>query len=60
MGHIAMMNPCGLDDTEMTNLAAEAGKPVTVTEVAEAFVRQFGRVLACETTLVGEAASAAG
>ena len=60
MGHIALMNPCGLDDTEMTSLSAEAGKAVTVAEVAEAFVRQFGRVLECETTLVGEVASAAG
>ena len=60
MGHIALMNPCGLDDTEMTSLSAEAGKAVTVAEVAEAFVRQFGRVLECETTSVGEVTSAAG
>ncbi len=48
MAHIALMNPCGLEDTEMTSLAAEAGKPVTVAEAAEAFVRQFARALDCE------------
>ena len=49
MAHIALMNPCGLEDTEMTSLSAEAGRPVAVAEVGEAFVRQFARVLECET-----------
>ncbi len=49
MGHIALMNPCGLEDTEMTSLAAEAGAPVTVAEAGAAFVRQFARALGCET-----------
>ncbi|MYD29472.1 MAG: hypothetical protein F4X03_11300 [Dehalococcoidia bacterium] len=57
MEHIALMNPCGLEDTEMTSLSAEVGRPVAVGEVAEAFVRQFARVLECE---VGESASAVG
>ena len=26
MEHIALMNPCGLEDTEMTSLSAEAGR----------------------------------
>ncbi|HCV00070.1 MAG: octanoyltransferase [Dehalococcoidia bacterium] len=50
MGHIALMNPCGLENTEMTSLSAEAGRAISVAEVAEAFVRQFGRLLECETT----------
>ena len=54
MEHIALMNPCGLEDTEMTSLSAEAGRPVAVEEVAEAFVRQFARVLECEVAGVRE------
>ena len=61
MAHIALMNPCGLEDTEMTSLAAEAGAPITVAEASAAFVRQFARVLDCETRPAPqEAASAAG
>lgn len=48
MQHISFMNPCGLEDTEMTSLAAETGTAITVGEVGEAFVRQFARVLGCE------------
>lgn len=48
MRHISFMNPCGLEDTEMTSLAAETGTAMTVPEVGEAFVRQFARVLGCE------------
>ena len=49
MEHIALMNPCGLADAEMTSLSAEAGRPVTVAQAAEAFTHQFARALACET-----------
>ena len=48
MAHIALMNPCGLEDTEMTSLAAEAAQPVTVAQASEAVVRHFARVLRCE------------
>ena len=50
MAHIALMNPCGLEDTEMTSLAAEAAQPVTVAQASEAFVRHFARVLDCEVS----------
>ena len=50
MAHIALMNPCGLEDTEMTSLAAEAAQPVTVAQASEAFVRHFARVLGCEVS----------
>ena len=50
MAHIALMNPCGLEDTEMTSLAAEAAQPVTVAQASEAFVRHFARVLRCEVS----------
>ena len=49
MAHIALMNPCGLADAEMTSLSAEAGRPVTVARAADAFTRHFARALACET-----------
>ena len=54
MAHIALMNPCGLEDTEMTSLAAEAAQPVTVAQASEAFVRHFARVLDCAVEQVGE------
>ena len=54
MAHIALMNPCGIDDAEMTSLAAETGGPVAVADVAEAFVRHFARVLDCEPTEAAE------
>ncbi len=52
MTHIALMNPCGMADTEMTYLEAEAGQPVAMADVKDAFVREFERVTGCET-LVG-------
>ena len=54
MEHIALMNPCGLEDTEMTSLSAEAGQAVAVMEVGKAFVRQFARVLECEASRWGD------
>ncbi len=58
MAHIALMNPCGMADAEMTSLTAEADKSVAVAEVAEAFVHHFARVLDCEAALTPPAAGA--
>ncbi len=48
MSHFALINPCGMDDVEMTSMVAEAGKHIEFEDVAEAFLFHFGRVFACE------------
>ncbi|MCL4242506.1 MAG: lipoyl(octanoyl) transferase LipB [Dehalococcoidia bacterium] len=47
MSHFELINPCGMPDIEMTSMAAEVGKQVAFTEVAEAFIFHFARVFAC-------------
>ncbi|WP_309134165.1 lipoyl(octanoyl) transferase LipB [Cellulomonas sp.] len=37
--------PCGIDDADVTSLSAEAGRPVTVTEVAPVVERHLREVL---------------
>lgn len=59
MDHIALMNPCGMPDAEMTSLSAEVGKPIAMAEVTESFIYHFGHVFSCETEIVDLAAKAA-
>ncbi len=47
MSHFDLINPCGMQDVEMTSLSAEIGKQVPMPEVVEAFVFHFGRVFEC-------------
>jgi lipoyl(octanoyl) transferase len=47
-----LINPCGMTDVEMTSISREMGKPVSITQAAEAFVFHFERVFACSTELV--------
>lgn len=47
MSHWDLINPCGMHDTEMTSMAAEAGKQVDFREVVESFSFHFGRVFEC-------------
>jgi lipoate-protein ligase B len=51
MSHFDLINPCGMDDVEMTSLAAEASKGIAMTEVVESFTDHFGRVFDCEIRL---------
>ncbi len=52
MSHWELINACGMPDTEVTSMAAEAGKQVSFDEVLEAFIFHFGRVFECETPMV--------
>lgn len=52
MSHWEMINPCGMPDGEMTSMATEAGKQVSMQEVTEAFIFHFGRVFECATSPV--------
>ena len=45
--HFELINPCGMEDVEMTSLSAEIGKPIPMPEVVESFVFHFGRVFEC-------------
>ena len=47
MGHWDLINPCGMADVEVTSLAAEVGKGVSLEEVRDAFLIHFGRVFDC-------------
>jgi lipoate-protein ligase B len=47
-----LINPCGMPDVEMTSLAEEMGKQLSLRQVAEAFVFHFGRVFGCTTDAV--------
>ncbi len=47
MSHWEMINACGMRDAEMTSMAAEVGKQVSLEEVTEAFVFHFARVFEC-------------
>lgn len=48
MSHFALINPCGMENVEMTSMAAELGKQASFEEVSEAFVFHFSRVFECE------------
>jgi lipoate-protein ligase B len=52
MSHFDLINPCGMDDVEMTSLSAEVSKQVPMEEVVESFVFHFGRVFDCLTASV--------
>ncbi|GAB4337271.1 MAG: lipoyl(octanoyl) transferase LipB [Dehalococcoidia bacterium] len=58
MEHIALMNPCGMPDAEMTSLSAEVGKPIAMGEVTESFIYHFGHVFNCQTEIVDLSARA--
>jgi lipoate-protein ligase B len=51
LGHFELINPCGMNDVEMTTMAAEVGRQVALDDVAEAFVFHFGRVFGCAAKL---------
>ena len=53
MEHIALMNPCGMPEAEMTALSAEVGKPIAMGEVTESFIYPFGHVFDCQTEIAG-------
>ena len=48
MSHWELINPCGMDDLEMTSMATEVGKQVSFGEVLAAFSFHFGRVFECD------------
>jgi lipoate-protein ligase B len=52
MSHFDLINPCGMQDVEMTSLSAEMGKQVAMNDVIESFVFHFGRVFSCRTAMV--------
>lgn len=52
MSHFDLINPCGMDDVEMTSLSVEAGKQVPLADVSESFVFHFGRVFGCRMEAV--------
>lgn len=52
MSHFDLINPCGMDDIEMTSLSVEVGKQVPLNEVRESFVLHFSRVFSCRTDMV--------
>ncbi len=45
LGRFAAINPCGLDATMMTSVSAALGRPVTLDQVAQPFVRHFGALM---------------
>jgi lipoate-protein ligase B len=47
MSHWELINPCGMQDTEVTSMTTECGKQVALQEVADAFTFHFGRVFEC-------------
>ena len=48
MSHWELINPCGMNDLEMTSMATEVGRQVSFDEVRDAFSFHFGRVFECE------------
>lgn len=49
LGHFELINPCGMPDVEMTTMAAEIGRQVSLEQVQESFIYHFGRVFECTT-----------
>ena len=47
MSHFDMINPCGMQDVEVTSLSHEVGKQVRVEAVIESFIFHFKRVFEC-------------
>jgi lipoate-protein ligase B len=45
LGYFARINPCGFDASVMTSLARLVGRPVTVSDVKPALVRELGTAL---------------
>jgi lipoyl(octanoyl) transferase len=45
-----LINPCGVEDLEMTSLSREAGVEVSVSEAADLFATSFAGVFACSLT----------
>lgn len=60
MSHFDLINPCGMQDVEMTSLSHEAGKHVDMREVSDSFVLHFGRVFECTTEWVDLMSRASG
>jgi len=60
MSHFDLINPCGMQDIEMTSLSHEVGKQVPMRDVTDSFVFHFGRVFECSTDWVDLASQAAG
>jgi lipoate-protein ligase B len=52
MAHFALINPCGMEDIEMTSLSAEVGKQIPMPDVVESFVFHFSRVFECTGQLM--------
>jgi lipoate-protein ligase B len=52
MSHFDLINPCGMQDVEMTSLSAEMGKQVLLPEVLESFVFHFSRVFECAVAVM--------
>lgn len=50
MRHFALINPCGMDNVEMTSLCAEAGVQVSMDAVRRAFIEAFTGVFACSAS----------
>lgn len=48
LGYFEHIVPCGIDDKAVTSLAAEMGRPISMTEVKEIFIQQFEQVFACQ------------
>ncbi|MCK9518791.1 MAG: lipoyl(octanoyl) transferase LipB [Dehalococcoidia bacterium] len=59
MSHFDLINPCGMQDVEMTSMSYEVGKQVPMTEVLDSFVFHFGRVFECATEWVDLSAKVA-
>jgi lipoyl(octanoyl) transferase len=47
-----LINPCGMQDVEMTSISREMGKPVPISQAAEAFLFHFEQVFECTSEVV--------
>lgn len=52
MSHFDLINPCGMEDVEMTSLSHEMGKQVSISDVAEYFTFHFGSTFDCDVLAV--------
>ncbi len=60
MSHFDLINPCGMNDVEITSLAHEVGKQVKMEAVVESFIFHFRRVFECATETVDMSRRAVG
>lgn len=60
MSHFDLINPCGMQDVEMTSLSHETGKHVPMEQVTDAFIFHFGRVFEAQMEMVDLASRASG